>query len=209
MAQRSLGKLYNRFSARTDRLLDEFLIVPTSSSIPANLGAIESDKVIENSRRYLVNRLFHLWGEFCMSVVVASAIGGYRTLRGSPINSAPGIKHMADVQRIINVNPIVGPRSHWEYPDWTTGKVTLLKPTNEQQIKLGIASVPMGDFSKVRHFVVHPNSHTRVGFKSVTRKHSLFQDGPSDLLLHRLPGGSTIIGGWIQEFQIAAHTAVQ
>ena len=209
MAQRNLSKLYGRFLTRTNRLLDEFLIASTRSPIPATLGTIESAKLIENSRSHLVNRLFHLWGEFCMSLVVASAIGGYRTLNGVILNSVPGIKYVSDVQRVINVSPIVGPRSHWEYPNWTTNKITLLKPTNEQQMKLGIASVPMGDFSKVRHFVVHPNRHTRVGFESVTRRHLLFRVGPHDLLLHKLPGGSTILEEWVQEFQVAAYNAVQ
>ena len=206
MTQRNLRELYSRFSARTDRLLDEFLIAPPATL--STVGPIGVDKLIQNSRGYLVNRLFHLWGEFCMSLVVASAIGGCRTLRGTLLNSTPGVRRISDIRRVIGVNP-VGPSSHWEYPKWTTDQVSKLQPTNEQRIKLGVASVPMEDFSKVRHFVVHPNRHTKVGFMSVSRKHSLFQVGPNDLLLHRLPGGSTVLEGWVQDFQVAAYNAVQ
>ena len=207
MAQRNLRELYSHFLARTDRLLDEFLIVPQAS--PATVDANEFAKLIENNRRFLVNRLFHLWGEFCMSLVVASAIGGYRTLKGVLISNAPGIRHASDIPSVIKERSIVGPRIRWEDPVWTTGKVSLLQPANQHQITLGIAAVPFEDVRSVRHFVVHPNRHTKNGFESVTRKHSLFRVGPSDLLLHRLPGGSTVLEGWVQEFQIAAHTAVQ
>ena len=207
MAQRNLRELHSHFLARTDRLLDEFLIVPPAP--PTTVGTIDSDKLIENSRGFLVNRLFHIWGEFCMSLVVASAIGGYRTLKGVLINNAPGIRHVSDIPSVINERSIVGPRIHWEDPTWTASKVSLLRPANQHQITLGITAVPFLDFRSVRHFVVHPNSHTKVGFESVTRKHSLFRVGPYDLLLHRLPGGSTVLEGWVREFQIAAHTAVQ
>ena len=189
-------------------MLDEFLIVHPSPPIPTKLGPIESTKLIENSRGYLVNRLFHLWGEFCKSLVVASAIGGYRTLKGIHINSAPGIRHVSDIPSAINESSIAGPRTHWEDPKWTTKKVNLLRPANQHQIVFGIASVPIDDFRKVRHFVVHPNSHTKDRFESVTRKHLLFRVGPHDLLSHRLPNGDSVLEGWIKEFQIAARTAV-
>ena len=207
MAQRNLSKLYGRFSARTDRLLDEFLISPPTT-LPA-LGPIGVDKLLQNSRGHLVNRLFHLWGGFCMSLVVASAIGGYKTLKGMFIHSAPGIRHVADIQSVIKVHSLEGPGIRWEDPKWTTQKVNLLQLANQQQILLGISSVPMDDFRRVRHFVIHPNRYTKSEFESVTRKYALFRVGADDFLLHRLPGGGTILEEWVQQFQIAAYNAVK
>ena len=206
MAQRSLGHLYSHFQARTDVLLREFSV--SSSHTPTLVEGITIDKMIEYTRRYLVNRLFHLWGEFCRSIVVASAIGGYSTLSGQIVTKAPTIQHRSDIPQAIRSNRIVGPGLRWEDPQWTSVRVDRLQLANAQQVKLGIGAAPFNQFRPVRHFVIHANSHTRAEFEAIANSYLLFDVEPNDLLLHRLSGGGTVLERWIREFQVSAYNAV-
>ena len=187
-------------------LLDEFFVPSPRMSIA--VGELTIEKMIEYTRKYLVNRLFHLWGEFCRSVVVASALGGYFTLNGQIVSKAPTIRYRSDIPQAIKSRGIVGPGLRWEDPQWTSVRVDRLQIANAQQVKLGIGAAPFNQFRPVRHFVIHSNSHTRAEFETVANSYLLFDVEPNDLLLHRLSGGGTVLERWIREFQVSARSAV-
>ena len=55
----------------------------------------------------------------------------------------------------------------------------------------------------------HSNSYTRLGFDTVAVTYSLIGASVDDFLLHRLPGGGTVMEGWVRDFQDAALDAVR
>ena len=207
MSQRKLSDFYVHFFARTETVLRHFLTVPSSAAV--TLDGMAVDDLFRYSRRFLVNRLFHLWGEFCRGLVVASALGGYRRLNGVLAGSALNISRPSDIPLVIKEKSIVGPGRRWEDPKWTAGKVNLLKLTNEQPILLGIGAVPFDDLRRVRNFVIHPNPHTKSEFEAVAVGYSLFGVDPYDLLMYRSPGGGTVMEGWVRDLQSAALDAVR
>ena len=207
MAQRNLADFYGRFYGRTETLLLDFLVAPPSP--PVTFGEMPVDTLLGYSRGFLVNRLLHLWGEFCRRLVVASALGGCRTLNGAAINIAPTIACASDIPRVIKARSLTGPGLRWGQPDWTIRNVNELKLGNREQVKLGIGAAPYDDFRRVRNFVVHCNPHTRAEFEVVAVTYSLVGADPDDLLLHRLPGGGTVMEGWVRDFQSAALNAVR
>ena len=207
MAQRKLSDLYVHFSGRTDTLLRHFLTMPPSA--PLTLNGMATDRLFGNSRGYLVNRLFHLWGEFVRGLVVTSALGGCVRLSGAAVLSAPNISRPSDIPQVIKEKSVAGPGLRWEDPNWTATKVGRLQLSNAQQILLGIGAAPYDDLRRVRNFVVHPNPHTRSEFEAVALAYSLFGVDSVDLLLHRLPGGGTVLEGWIRDLQSAALDAVR
>ena len=206
MAQRNLADLYSRFCGRTDALLRDFLVV-----VPAPLttfGKTPAINIVANNRRFLVNRLFHLWGEFCRLAVIESALGGCRTLSGSILGSAPNISRVSDIPPIISQPSISGPRLRWGDPTWTTKQVNTLMLANRSQIILGVTSAPYDTWRRVRNFVIHPNPHTRAEFDTVAFRFSLIGAEPEDVLITRLPGGGTVMESWIQDFNIAAMNVI-
>ena len=188
-------------------LLHHFLLVP--SQWPAVVGDVPISTLLPYSRGFLVNRLFHLWSEFCRHVVTASALGGYTTLSGVHLTGAQGITTISDILSTIKVNSISGPGLRWGDPSWTVQKANKIQPANLQQIKLGVGAVPYDDFRRVRNFIIHSNPHTRSEFDTVALRYSLFGVSSDDLLLHRLPGGATIMEGWVRDFQLAALDTVR
>ena len=207
MSQRKLSDFYVHFSARTDTLLRHFLTMPPSA--PLTLDGMAFDDLFRYSRRFLVNRLFHLWGEFCRGLVIASALGGYSRLSGVLAASALNISRQSDIPQVIKEKSVAGPGLRWEDPKWTAGKINLLKLNNDQEILLGIGAVPFDDLRRVRNFVIHPNPHTRSEFEVVAVRYSLFGADPYDLLMYRSPGGGTVMEGWVRDLQSAALEAVR
>lgn len=207
MAQSQLASFYSGFYARTDLLLRHFSITPLS---PVTINEeVSFETLIRYSRGFLVNRLFHLWGEFCRHVVVASALGGYRTLGGVLLSGAPQIGNLDDILRMFNERSITGPRLRWGDPRWTVNNAKKIQPANLNQITLGIGAAPYDDFRRVRNFMVHSNPYTRSEFEMVAISYSLFGANAEDLLLHRLPGGGTVMESWVLDFQAAALNAVR
>ena len=188
-------------------MLCDFSVAPPSST--AKFGNVSVDTLLAYSRGFLVNRFFHLWGEFCRHVVTASALGGYRTLDGVLLNSAQGIACVSDILETINKPSIVGPGLRWGDPNWTVQNANKIQPANLEQIKLGVSAVPYEDVRSVRNFIIHSNSHTRLKFDIVALKYSLFSVNADDLLLHRLPGGGTVMEAWVRDFQSAALDAIR
>lgn len=188
-------------------LLSDCLVTPPSPQLL--IGNTPVETLIANSRRFLVNRLFHLWGEFCKSLVIASAVGGYVTYYGQTIARAPNISNKSDIAKVIKRKSLDGPGLRWEDPAWTHHRIDELRLSNRNQLKLGIASAPYNDLRVVRHFIVHSNAHTRRDFEGLANKYSLFGAEPEDLLLRRIQGGGTILEVWIREFQIAARAAIK
>lgn len=207
MAQRNLAKFYDRFSRRTDELLNDCLTSPPI--LPIMIGETPVDRLLLYSQGFLVNRLFHLWGELCRSLVEASAIGGYSTLGGHAITRAPNIKYKSDIPKLINVRSLAGPGLKWEDPAWTSKRIDTLQLANGQQLKLGIAAAPYEDFRRVRNFIIHTNPHTRGQFENVANRFLLFGVEPEVLLQYRVRGGGTLMETWVRQFQIAALNAVQ
>ena len=161
------------------------------------------------SRGFLVNRLFHLWGEFCLHVIIASTLGGYRTLDGQHLSRGTHIASTADVLRAIKEQRLSGPGLRWGDPAWTANKLNQLGPANQSKISLGIGSAPYEDFRRVRNFVIHSNAHTRSQFDAVALKYLLVTISVNDLLFHGLPGGATVMEGWVRDFQDAALDVVR
>ena len=157
----------------------------------------------------MVNRFFHLWSEYCRHVVTASALGGYRTHSGVLLNNARGITCVSDLLNAIKTNSIVGPGLRWGDPKWTLNKANKIQPVNLQQIKLGVGAVPYEDVRRVRNYIIHSNPHTRAEFDSVAIKYSMLGANSDDVLLHRLPGGGTVMESWVKEFQSAALDAIR
>ena len=207
MAQRKLSDLYAHFAGRTEALLRHFLTMPPTA--PVTLNGMTTDRLFGYSRGFLVNRLFHLWGEFCRGLVVASALGGYKRLNGVLVGRAPNISRPSDIPQVIKEKSVAGPGLRWEDPTWTARKVNQLQLNNGRQILLGIGAAPYDDLRRVRNFVVHPNPHTRSEFEVVAVTYSLFGVDSDDLLLHRLPGGGTVMEGWVRDLQSAALDAVR
>ena len=207
MAHHKLASLYGTFCVRTDLVLRAFLLTPPTS--PKELEGVPVELVLRHSRSFLINRVLHLWGEYCKRLIVASALGGYQTLSGVTLGRAPQIRSVSDILATIGENSIAGPRLRWGDPKWTVATLSKIQPPNVQQIKLGVGTVPYQEFVKVRNFVVHSNSHTRSHFETVALTYSLIGASADDLLLHRLPGGGTVMEGWIREFQDAALDAVR
>ena len=207
MAQLKLTSFYGKFQRRTDSLLNEILIAPPNPAI--ELNGVSVDKMLAQNRGYLINRLFHLWGEFCMHVVVFSTLGKCRTLNGSLLRNATGIANQQDILHKINAKSITGPGMRWGDPKWTAQNAKKLQPVNLQQITLGLGVAPYNDFRRVRNFVIHSNKHTRGEFNKVALAHALFEISTDDLLLHKLPGGATLMESWVLDFQIAALDAIR
>ena len=207
MAKRSLTSFYRGFRNRTDSLLSQFSV--NSPSPHFEIDRVPVEIVLGHNRSFLVNRLFHLWGEFCRHVVVASALGDYHTLNGVQLSSAPQISSVSDIVLAIKEQSIIGPRLRWGDPTWTVKNLRIIQPVNLQQISLGIGAAPFDEFRRVRNFVIHSNSNTRQHFDRVAFRYSLLGATPDDLLLHRLPGGATIMENWVRAFQDSALEAVR
>ena len=191
MARRKLTSIYGSFHVRTDELLRDFLIGPPSP--PVRLGGLPFHTLLMYSRGYLVNRFFHLWGEFCRHVVTTSALGGCTTMDGMFLNSARGISCVSDILNAINANSISGPSLRWGDPTWTVRRASRIQPANIQQISLGVGAVPYDEVRRVRNFIMHSNPHTRAEFDRVAIRYSLPGISADALLLHRLPGGFTLM----------------
>ena len=207
MAQRNLAELYGRFCGRTDALLRDFLVEAPGTL--TQFGETPAVTIVGYSRGFLVNRLFHLWGEFCRLVVIQSALGGCRTLSGTILNNAPNISHVSDIPPIINARAIAGPGLFWGAPTWTTQRANTLQLANRSHISLGVWSAPYDTWRRVRNFVIHPNPHTRAEFDVVAFRYSLIGAEPGDLLLLRLPGGGTVMESWLQDFKDAALNVIR
>ena len=207
MAQRKLADLYSRFCGRTDALLRDFLVVTPGPL--AGFGDTPAVTIIGYSRGFLVNRLFHLWGEFCRLVVIESALGGCRTLSGTILGNAPNISRISDIPPIIKMPSIAGPQLRWEDPSWTARQANTLMLANRSQISLGVGSAPYDAWRRVRNFVIHPNPHTRAEFEVVALRFSLIRAEPDELLLSRLPGGGTVMESWVQDFKDAALNVIR
>ena len=207
MPKRTLATLYRSFYSRTCRLLDDFLILPSCSihELEARCGG----RVLRHSRGFLVNRFFHLWGEYCRHATVVSALGGCKTIGGNLLNSAPMVRNISDILGVIGEASITGPGMRWGDPRWTTRKVNRIQPTNLQQIKLGISAPPYDDLRRIRNFVIHSNPHTHSEFDTVAIAYSLMGASVDDLLLHTLPGGGTVMESLIRQFQYAAIDVVR
>ena len=188
-------------------MLRDFLLAPPSPT--AGLRGVSIDALLAYSRGFLVNRFFHLWGEYCRHVVTASALGGYRTLGGVFLNGAQGITCVSDILSAIKKTSIVGPGLRWGDPTWTVRHAKKIQPVNLQQITLGVGAVPYEDVRRVRNFIIHSNPHTRSEFDSVALKYSLLGANADDLLLHKLPGGGTVMETWVRDFQSAALDAIR
>ena len=99
MARHNLSELYGRFSGRADTLLRDYLV---QSPVPSLwLGNTSTDSIVDYGRGFLVNRLFHLWGEFCRILVIESALGGRRTLSGTILGRSPSVSRVSDIPAII------------------------------------------------------------------------------------------------------------
>lgn len=207
MAERTLASFYRKFYSKTDFLLRNFLVVSPAPLV--ELSGASADVLLKHSRGYLVNRLFHLWSEYCRHVIVASALGGYTTVSGSFLVRAPQIQNISDILTTARLPSIAGPGVRWGDPKWTSDKLRMINPVNRQQIMLGVGAAPYEDFRRVRNFVIHSNPHTRPLFDSVALSYSLIGIEADDLLLHRLAGGGSIMEMWIKGFQIAALNAVR
>lgn len=207
MAQRNLAGVYGRFCGRTDALLRDFLVA-TPGPI-TRFGEASAITIVGYSRGFLVNRLFHLWGEFCRLIVIESALGGCRTLSGIVLANAPNIFRISDIPPKIRMRPIAGPGLRWEDPSWTTKQANTLMLANRSQISLGVGSAPYDAFRRVRNFVIHPNPHTQAEFAVVALRFSFLSAKPEDLLLSRLPGGGTVMESWVQDFQVAALNVIR
>ena len=207
MPQRTLSSFYRKFYSKTNFVLRDFLVASPAHLL--DLDGVSVDVVLRHSRNSLVNRLFHLWGEFCRHVIVASALGGYTTVGGVFLVSAPRIQSISDILNTMRVQSITGPSIRWGDPQWTGAKLNLIGPANLQQILLGVGSAPYDEFRRVRNFVIHSNPHTRLNFDSVALSYSLVGVDPDGLLLHRLAGGGTVMESWVRDFQAAALDAVR
>ena len=186
--------------------MQEFSIVARSHA--DELDGVSLSVLLGNSRGFLINRLLHLWGEFCRGVVVASSLGGYSTLSGQRLRNAPQIGSLSDILRVIKEPRISGPGLKWEDPSWTVRKISRIRPANLQQINLGVAGAPYDEFRRVRNYVIHNNYHTRSQFDILSSKYSMIGVDVDDLLLSRLPGGATVFEAWVTDFQTAAMTTV-
>ena len=207
MTQRRLTSFYASFQGRTDLLLSDFLLTP--ACLQARRAGISVGTLLVYSRAFLVNRFFHLWSEFCRHVVTASSLGGYRTLNGVLLTNAQGIGSVSDILHTIKETSITGPGLRWGDPVWTMRMANKIRPTNLQEIQLGVGAVPYDDVRRVRNFIIHSNPHTRLEFDSVAVKHALIGVNADELLLHRLAGGGTLMESWIREFQHAALNSVR
>ena len=207
MAMRRLTSIYSGFRTRTDLLLGQFSVDAPSPS--CEVDGVPIEVLFGHSRSFLVNRLFHLWSEYCQQVVVASALGNCQTLNGAVLNRPSTIKSIGDIAPLIKEKSIAGPGLRWGDPVWTSKKLNRIKPANLQQISLGIGSAPYDEFRQVRNFVIHSNSNTRAYFDRVASGYSVFGNTADDLLLHKLPGGGTVMENWIRAFQDSALDAVR
>ena len=188
-------------------LLRHFLLGPPHRPVLVNNVSVST--LLPYSRGFLVNRFFHLWGEFCRHVVTASALGGYTTLHGMHLTGAQGIANVFDILSTIKMTSISGPGLRWGDPSWTVQKANKIQPANLQQITLGVSAVPYDDLRRVRNFIIHSNPHTRSEFNSVALRYSLIGVTADGLLLHKLPGGATVMEGWVRDFQLAALETVR
>ena len=207
MPTHRLTSIYGGFRVRTDSLLDEFLVAAPHT--PREIGSVSLEVVLRHSRAYLVNRLFHLWSEYCRQVIVASTLGNCQTLNGITLTRPPHIKNIYDILSVIRKKHIAGPGLRWGDPSWTFNNLRKIQPANIQQISLGIGSAPYDDLRHVRNFIIHSNSLTRREFNRVALRYSLFDATPDDLLFYRLPGGGTLMEYWVRVFQFAALDTVR
>ncbi len=206
MADKLLGSLYAHFLARTNALVEQFLL-------PAPQGSthriFQHQQVFQSSRAFSTIRLLHLWGEFTRVVVVRSALGGCYTVSGAHVNAAPGVTSVRDILVVIKQPQLSGPRLYWDTPEWTSKQVSQLRIQNGAQVTLGLGAAPVDDLRRVRNFLTHPNSHTKSEYEGLTRRKSLVGANPDDLLRSRTPGGATLLESWVIDFQTAALNTIR
>ena len=201
---RKLDSMYHRFCRRTDQVSETFLApTPEISPETAYCGFIH-----HLSKVQLVNRLMVLWGEYCRNLVIASAFGNAITLNGVRLGPAPGINGLAQIKAKLGNDFGAGPGTRWEERDWALRRAMRLNPVNQNEISLGFGTAPSGNLKLIRNYLIHPNRHTRSKYyQELVPVYSAAGLEPYSLLMHRLPGGSTVIESWIADFQISAYNA--
>ncbi len=204
MSVQKFGYVYSRFVTRTNLIgIGIWTPLPSDPEESARCEIIHSAGAVQ-----LLNRLLHLWGEYCRHLTLLSALGGSRTLGGSPIAAAPGISTVSDVRNKIRPR-FVGPGTRWEDPHWALNHAVQLQITNINQISLGLGAAPAQEVKTIRNFLIHPNEHTNAEYLNLARTLGQPRLRPWILLRNRLPGGGTILESWITDFQNAAYNAAR
>lgn len=196
-----LSDFLGRFIGRTNALVDRL-----SAPLPP---AVADKKICEpvhaDGRMYLVVRLLGLWGEFCKQIVIHSAVGGLLTLQGRLVDPAPGIRALADTDKVL------GPLGHapWHQPATSVQAAKDLNVRNYREIDLGLGAAHVTDIVSVRHYIVHPNQDTRRGFLQTTRNLGLVGLEPAALVTSLSPGGATLFEEWVIDLQTAGTNAIR
>ena len=200
----SVTHVFGRFIARTNALIQRF-----HSPLPRKQSEqVVCQPVHIESRLYLVIRLQMLWGEFCHQLVVRSALGGLRTLRGHVISPAPGVRRLADIQGTVK-KPLSGPGANWHLPAFSVAQASALKVANYNEINTGLGAANVADLIRVRNYIVHPNESTRVEYFQATRNLASIGMGPDALIASRRTGGATLFETWVADCHTAAWNAIQ
>ena len=204
MSVRDFESIYRRFCRRSDQISEAFL-APTPTISPETAHC---DFIHRAGKVQLVNRLLVLWGEYCRTLVIASAFGNALTINGLQLTPAPGVTSLANIKAILGNDFGAGPGTRWEDTNWALQRARRLNPANQNEINLGFGSAPSSDLKLVRNYLIHPNRHTRFKyFHELVPTYSPVRLEPYPFLTNRLPGGSTVLESWIADFQIAAYNA--
>ena len=203
MAVRKLGSIYSRFAGRAD-LISEGYRAP----LPSNPEAATSCRPIHSAGEVqLINRLLVLWGEYCRSLIIISALGNAVTIRGTLLAPAPDVAKLSHIKGKLGRCFGAGPGTHWDEPQWALQQANLLHPDNRSQLGLGLETAPVRNLKDVRNFLVHPNEHTANNYRTLVQRLGYVSALPKAFLTSPIGVESSVLESWINGFQDSAYNA--
>ena len=208
MSTRTLGKLYSRFLAKSNRLITQYDV-----SMPLkHIHESACEGILCDSQTYGVVRLQFLWGQFCKELVIKSAVGGYRTVGGVILNPGTAVNSPQSIDSIVSSElrkrmlrfPV------WHSPPFVAAIGRALGIQNYTQINLTLSQpAPVKEITDIRNFIIHPSMITKAKYVKIARGFNLPYARPFELMINKLPGGITQFADWVASLQQMAENAVR
>ncbi len=203
---RDLRASYRSFMTRTADLLADFHTVPSGPSY---------ERTLKNNREWCVLALHDAWVAYCRSLVLTSAGAGSRTLSGTVVPAAPGIRTAAQAVSVVRAALAPTAPTYWE-PHWGDAREAIraaqaLKISNFAQVSgaLGATPSPADEVRRIRNYIAHRNRSTASlvrAFVGVTGAIDPVLDGYLNALVGPL---ESRYGAWVREFRAIAVTAAR
>ena len=201
------ASIYRDFLAESESLVGQFNIpLPEDPTFEPTCQVVHG-----HGRSLLTVWLQNAWGGYCRSLLQLSVTAEHQTLSGRTLSgigspSQPSLKHAADT-----INAREGMVSAvWHRCQYVIWVAQELGVSNVDQIAAALSPVLTATrVTRVRNYVVHPNSGTREQYLQVTYDVGNPDVDVAELLLTRQPAGASLFELWVRELQAAAENAAQ